>query len=193
MLGPGFGPLPPVVILSACHVAPRGAGAISVTDLLLREGAAAVLGTQVPIKVTHNATLMVRFLVYIAEVLAGREDHGTLLDLWHRVQVSNAVNDVLAAGRLGLWGHAASANQLPVIQEFMNSRSAGRLRHGSVYADTETVLGEIADNQGLGGRVRGWMRQPGYVPESLFYVFAGRPERIYLRSLQETVEQLTRA
>ena len=43
-LGPGLGPLPPVVILSACHVAPRGTGAVSVADMLLREGALAVLG-----------------------------------------------------------------------------------------------------------------------------------------------------
>jgi hypothetical protein len=33
-LGPELGDLPPVVILSACHVAPRGAGVVSVTDLL---------------------------------------------------------------------------------------------------------------------------------------------------------------
>ena len=57
--------MPPVVILSACYVAPRGSGAVSITDLLLREGAVAVLGTQVPVDVYHNAVLMTRFFYYI--------------------------------------------------------------------------------------------------------------------------------
>jgi hypothetical protein len=189
LLGPGFGPLPPVVILSACHVAPRGAGAVSVTDLLLREGAVAVLGTQVPVEVGRNVMLMVRFLVYIAEVLAGREPHSTLLEVWHRVQTSNAVNDVLSGSpSLQAWGMTAPASGVPVIQEFMRHRSTGRLRGGHIYADTEDVLGEIADDQDDGTRVRNWFQKPGYVPESLFYVFAGAPERIYLRPLTEMVK-----
>ena len=69
----------------------------------------------------------------------------------------------------------------------MIAESAGRLRTGRIYDDTEYVLGEIADNQGNGARVRNWFERPGYVPESLFYVFAGRPERVYLRPLDETV------
>jgi hypothetical protein len=191
LLGPGFGPLPPVVILSACHVAPRGAGTVSVTDLLLREGAVAVLGTQVPVDVTRNAMLMMRFLLYITEVLAGREDHSTLLDVWHRVQTSNAVNDVLSGSpSLHRWGRSPAASGLPVIQEFMAVRSTGQLRRGHIYADTERILAEIADGQDIGARVRNWFRRPGYVPESLFYVFAGRPDRIYLRPLVKTVQDL---
>ncbi len=58
-----------------------------------------MLGTQVPVNVGRNAVLMMRFLVYIAEVLAGREQHPTLLDVWQRVQASNAVNDVLSGNR----------------------------------------------------------------------------------------------
>jgi hypothetical protein len=193
LFGPGFGPLPPVVILSACHVAPRGAGTVSVTDMLLREGAVAVLGTQVPVDVRRNAMLTVRFLVYMSEVLAGREPHSTLLEIWHRVQTSNAVNDILAGSRsLHVWATSPAASGLPVVQEFMRVRSAGRLRRVHIYADTEEVLGEIADEQGNGARVRNWFRRPGYVPESLFYVFAGAPERIYLRPLLETVQNSTR-
>jgi hypothetical protein len=184
-LGPGLGPLPPVVILSACHVAPRGAGTVSIADMLLREGAAAVLGTQVPIDVTHNATLMGRFFVYIMEVLAQREEHTTLLEVWHRVQTSNAINDILnGSASLHSWGLSMASSGRTVLEEFMSIRATGQLRTGNIYEDTERVLGEIADDQGNGGRIRNWFRTPGYVPESLFYVFIGRPERIYLSPLR---------
>ena len=184
----GLEPLPAVVLLSSCSVAPRGASTVSVTDLMLRDGAVAVLGTQVPARVDRNAMLMMRFLVYVAEVLAGREHHPTLLDVWQRVQASNAVNDVLSGNRhLHVWGTSLAASGEPTLVEFMTQRAAGQLRAGHIYADTERVLGEIADDQGDGPRVRNWLRNPGYVPESLFYVFAGRPDRVFVRSLDDIV------
>ncbi len=187
-LGPGIDSLPPVVILSACHVAPRGAGTVSLTDLLLREGAVAVLGTQVPVDVRRNAVLMMRFFLNMIDVLAGRERYSNLLEVWHHVQTTNAINDVLSgASSIHNWGMADGPSGLPVITEFMQLRSPGRLRWGHIYHDTETVLAEIADDQGMGERVRNWFKSPGYIPESLFYVFAGRPERIYLRPLNEVV------
>ncbi|MFJ6686106.1 hypothetical protein [Streptomyces werraensis] len=72
----------------------------------------------------------------------------------------------------------------------MISRSAGRLRGAHIYQDTEQVLGEIADDQGRGEQVRNWFRRPGYVPESLFYLFAGRPERILISSMEKRVAAL---
>lgn len=71
----------------------------------------------------------------------------------------------------------------------MTVRSAGQLRAGHIYTDTERVLGDIADDQGNGVRVRNWLRKPGYVPESLFYTFAGRPDRVFLRSLEDLVAE----
>ena len=38
----------------------------------------------------------------------------------------------------------------------------------------------MADERGLGEKVRNWFRNPGYMPESLFYVFAGMPDRVHL-------------
>jgi hypothetical protein len=64
----------------------------------------------------------------------------------------------------------------------MVMRSVDRLRTGDIYADTEAVLGAIADDMGLGDRVRSWFRNPGYVSESLFYAFAGSPEHVHLRT-----------
>ncbi|MFF4792952.1 CHAT domain-containing protein [Streptomyces sp. NPDC001276] len=185
----GLDRMPPVVMLSACHVAPRGSGAVAITDLLLREGALAVLGTQVPVEVTRNATLMIRFMVYLAEENAKPGQFATILDLWHHVQKSNAVNDILdGSPSLRAWATSTTINGNSVIREF-SSRASGRLRLPHVYEDTERVLGEIADEQGQGKRVRNWFRRPGYVPESLFYVFAGRPDRIHLSSLGWQAEQ----
>lgn len=181
-LGLGFEHLPPVVILSACHVAPRGMGAVSISDMLLREGVMAVLGTQVPINVFNNAVLMMRFFLYMTEVLAKREEYSSLLDAWHFVQTSNAINDILNGSRpLRAWGQAIMHTGRPLIEEFMNLRSKGRLRLSHIYKDTERVLETVADEEGIGDKVRSWLRSPGYVPESLFYTFAGRPERIFLR------------
>jgi hypothetical protein len=180
-LGPELGDLPPIVVLSACQVAPRGLGPVSIADLLLRQGALAVLGTQVPVDVRRNALLMARLFLYLAETLVTRESFATLLDAWHFVQMSNPVYDVLNGSEaLYDWGVTRSADGRSVLAEFLGVRSAGQLRRGNLYRDTERVLGEIADDQGLGDKVRNWFRRPGYVPETLFYVMAGKPERIYL-------------
>ena len=181
-LGPELGDLPPVVILSACHVAPRGVGPVNIADLLLRQGALAVLGTQVPVNVTHNALLMTRLFLYLAETLARRESFSTLLDAWHFIQMSNPINDVLNGSKaLYDWGLTRVADEQTVLGEFMGVRSTGQLHRGHLYRDTERVLGEIADDQGIGDRVRNWFRQPGYVPETLFYAITGEPERVYLQ------------
>ncbi|WP_290050080.1 hypothetical protein [Amycolatopsis solani] len=182
-LGPGLGPLPPVVILSACHVTPKGAGAVNVADMLIREGARAILGTLVPVDVTHNSVITTRLLIYIAESLANREPHTTLLDAWKHVQSSNAINDIVNSGsRLREWLLSREAGEPSVLEEFMLSRSMGRLRAGSIYEDTEQILVEMADERGMGAKVRQWLRKPGYLPESLFYIFSGSPERIYIDS-----------
>ncbi|UUU36779.1 CHAT domain-containing protein [Streptomyces sp. CA-210063] len=186
----GLDRMPPVVILSACHVAPRGSGTVAITDLLLREGALAVLGTQVPVDVRRNAMLMVRFMVYLAKENTKPGQFSTILDVWHHVQTSNAVNDIIdGSPSLRAWGTSTTINGRPVLVEFMSSRAVGRIRPPHVYEDTERVLGEIADEQGQGDRVRNWFRRPGYVPESLFYIFAGRPDRIHLTPLELLTEQ----
>ncbi|MET8700726.1 CHAT domain-containing protein [Kitasatospora sp. NPDC004723] len=186
----GIDHMPPVVMLSACHVAPRGSGAVAITDLLLREGALAVLGTQVPVDVRHNAMLMNRFLVYLAEEIAKPGQFATLLDVWHHVQTSNAVNDILTATpNLKKWAASPTPTGRPVAVEFMANRANGQIRRAHVYEDTEQILGEIADDQGQGPRIRNWFRHPGYIPESLFYVFAGRPDRIFLSSLRHHTER----
>ena len=183
-LGIDIGPLPPLVILSACHVAPRGTGSVTVADLLLREGAIAVLGTLVPVDVVHNATLMNRLFLYMTLVLAGEADHGSFREVWHRVQMSNAVHDVTSGNpRTQEWFMSRTRGGPSPQELFKNERSTGRIRPGHAYQDTESVLLEIADEFGDADRVRGWLRGQGYVPESALYCLLGDPDRIYLQSI----------
>ena len=69
-----------------------------------------------------------------------------------------------------------------VVEEFMLSRSAGRLHLSDIYQETESILLEIAEDQGKRDLVKGWLRNPGYVPESLLYAIFGWPESMRLRA-----------
>lgn len=141
-----------------------------------------MLGTQVPVDVRHNATLLMRFFVYIREALAGREPHGTLLQAWHRTLSGNPVNDVLQGNvRLMDWAREPIRAGV-VLTEFMQHYSRRRLHGGSVYRDTELVLMEMAKEMGRADHVRTWLRTPGYLPESAMYGFYGKPDRIHLNS-----------
>jgi len=131
--------------------------------------------------------LMIRFLVNIVEAISERA-FDTLLDVWRHTQGSNTVNDIIGATpSLNEWGLRPGPNGMPPLTEFMAVRSRGRLRGAHIYKDTEQVLAEIAEDAGCGQQVRNWFQRPGYVPESLFYLFAGRPERIHLTSLQDRI------
>ncbi|MBB1496436.1 CHAT domain-containing protein [Propioniciclava sp. MC1595] len=183
-LGLDLGPMPPLVVLSACASGPRGGGAVAVTDLLIRQGADAVISTLVPVRVHHNAVFMSRLFLYIGEAINGRENHTTLMDLWHRVQANTVILDILYGNaRLGEWGHRAT-NGLTPVAEFMGRRAAGRIRSSHLYEDTEAVLLEIADDQGMRDKVENWLRTPGYVPESMMYTVVGDPTRIRFRPSQ---------
>jgi len=182
VLAQDLGALPPVVIMSACHVSPRGRGELSIVDLLERQGALAVLGTQVPVDVRRNALLMLRFFLYLNEVIAGRGGQKSVLDVWQHVQCLNAVNDIAASNdRFASWIVSPHTTGISVLAEFMSVRARGGLRGGSVYEDTERLLLELAEEQGMASQVRGWMTSPGYIPESLFYNFMGRPGNVWLK------------
>lgn len=181
-VGDDLGPMPPMVILSACHSGPRGAGPVSVSDLLLRSGASAVLSTLVPVRVQHNSAFMVRFLLYMSEAIGGVESHASVLDLWHRVQTNTVIIDILHGNpKLLAWGYS-DTDGVPPIVEFMDSRSHGKIRPQHLYADAEAVLLEIAGERGKEAAVRGWLRSPGYVPESMMYTFVGDPLCIHLQA-----------
>ncbi|WMY79410.1 CHAT domain-containing protein [Citricoccus sp. I39-566] len=183
-MGDDLGPMPPMVILSACHSGPRGAGPVSVADILLWAGARTVLSTLVPVDVRHNSAFMTRLLLYMSESIGGVESHISFLDLWHRVQTNTVILDVLYGNpRLLEWGHSKEKGTPPIV-EFMSKRSTGRIRPWRLYEDVEAVLLEIAAERGDETAVRGWLRSPGYIPESMMYTVVGDPSCIRFQSPQ---------
>lgn len=181
VVGPEIGLVPDLVILSACHVGPRGRGAIAISDLLLRQGATAVLSTQVPVDVRRNAVLMTRFLTNIQACIQGDLALRSVLDVWHHTASGNAVNDILQSSTaLRQWSVKVTPSGAPVIMDFMSNRSAGRLRLASIYDDTETVLMEIAKETGFDMKLRAILDSHGYLPETTLYQFVGWPERLVL-------------
>jgi len=159
-----LGELPPVTILSSCQIWPRGSGTVSVADVMVRQGAVAIIGTLIPIKVRRNALLMTRFFVNIVATLKGEFPMRTIEDVWHYTVTSNAVNDILDGNMsLSNWAHEGDYEQT-VIYEFMQKRSVGRLRKGHIYKDSEEILLEIARERGIESTFRAWMRFPGYIP-----------------------------
>jgi hypothetical protein len=177
LFGHEINELPPLVCLSACQVSPRGSGTVNVTDLMFRHGALAIIGTLIPVDVQRNALLMVRFFVNAAEALRGARPDGRVDTAWSWVQASNAVNDIVNSNAVfQKWAHNRTQGR-SVIEEFMNSRSRDRLRLAHIYKDSEEVLIEIGRDLGDDRRVRAWLAG-GYLPESLFYVMLGWPERL---------------
>ncbi len=181
-LGIGLGPLPPLVILSACHVDPRGTGAVTIADLLFREGALAVLGTLIPVDVMRNTTLINRFFVYLHETLSGNEPYRNVGEVWHWVQRSNAVHDIASSSiRFESWFMERRDGRPSPQEIFKSSEWSRRLRKGHFYKDSEKLLIEIAEELGDGPLVTSWIRS-GYIPETTFYSMLGRPENILLHS-----------
>lgn len=77
--------VPAVVVLSACHVSPRGSGTVNVADLFMRAGAEAVLGTFIPVNAKRNMILISRLYTYIAEAQKGSTQYETLSEAWSGV------------------------------------------------------------------------------------------------------------
>lgn len=179
-LGDDLGPMPPLVILSACHTSPRGSGFVNVGDLLIRAGADAVLSTLVPVDVRHNAQLVARLFRYLALVVSGDSGYSmqTVMDVWHEVQNLNVIIDLTYGNnRLAEWAFSGSPEASPVGR-FMAGPHG--LRRGHLYADAEDRLIAIATEMGDEQRVRSWLNSPGYLPESLMYTMLGKPQNLLL-------------
>ncbi len=131
-----------------------------------------------PVDVRRNTVLMARFFGRLSEAIQGSSELRTFEEVWHFTSASNAVNDVLSGNEAMLRWATDRKDGRSVIEEFMLERSVGRLRGSHIYYDTEAVLSEIAQDRGIGDRFRSWMVSQGYLPESVFYVVMGWPERI---------------
>ncbi|MCE9584533.1 MAG: CHAT domain-containing protein, partial [Planctomycetes bacterium] len=179
--------LPPVVLLSSCATSPRGVGAVSVADLLLRGGALAVISTLIPILASRNALLMMRFFEYLSLAVSGKAPLRTLADVWQATASTNALFDILTTSdRIATWAREPHANG-DVVSEFM-IRSAKRVRMTHLYEDTQLILEEIARDRGFLDVLRSTLKSQGFLPETLFYTMLGWPERIIVRD--DVVERM---
>jgi hypothetical protein len=173
--------VPPVVLFSACHVSPRGAGVVSVTDLLMRNGAVAILGTFIPVNVRRNSLLMLRLFIYIMEARAGSNMLKTLAEAWSFVVASNAVNEIInSSSTLMDWATKVRADGSYPLKEFQLLESVGKLRYTHVYEDTINILKEMLARDGLEKHFDAIVRSNDFFPESLFYQLIGFPENVFL-------------
>ncbi len=179
--------VPPVVLLSACHVMPRGRGVVSVGDLFIRAGAMAVLGTFIPVDVRRNTVLITRLFIEIFEVRKGWSHIRTLDEIWSHVVCTNAVHEIIAPtssghNKLEIWANTKKKDGTFPQAEFKNKYSVGRLRSTHTYDDTVEILREIAYKDGIGEYYDSFIKSNGYFPESVFYQFIGMPENVFIRN-----------
>lgn len=173
--------VPPIVLLSACHVNPRGAGVVSVTDLFIRAGAAAVLGTFIPVNVMRNGLLMSRLFLRIMEAQRGERKIRTLSEAWSITVASNAVNEIIESSQdLKNWYMKKRNDGTTPIFDFEREVNKGRLRKTHVYEDTIVLLKELAKKDNLDKAIDDFINTYSYFPESIFYQMIGYPENVFL-------------
>lgn len=173
--------VPPIVILSACHVSPRGMGAVSIADMFIRNGAITVLGTFIPVSANKNLILMTRLFIYILEAQHGSMQYKTLDEAWSGIVASNAIHELMLASKsFGQWMHAKNSRGKERIIEFQLERCVGRLRVTHIYSDTIKIVKEMLLEEGMAGKFGDILDVNNYLPESFFYQLIGNPENIFL-------------
>lgn len=174
--------VPPIVLLSACHVMPRGKGAVTVGDMFLRAGAFAVLGTFIPVDVKRNAILLLRFFTDIFAVRDGWSHMRTLDQVWCHTVGSNAVHEILSSSdKLNEWANTEKNGTFPV-SEFKKQAFDGKVRTTHTYEDTKKLLRKLAVIDGMEKYFDAVIRDDNYFPESVFYQLIGSPENIFVRN-----------
>lgn len=173
--------VPPVVVLSACHISPRGSGTVNVADLFMRVGAEAVLGTFIPVGAKRNMILINRFYTYIAEAQKGSMQYKTLSEAWSGVVATNAIHEIAETSeRFFKWIWGINSEGKLRMMDFTMRRSIGRLHGRTMYADTILIVKEMLHEEGLDGKYDDILNQENYFPESFFYQWIGFPENIFL-------------
>ncbi|EEO39707.1 hypothetical protein FSCG_00420 [Fusobacterium vincentii 4_1_13] len=177
--------VPPVVLLNACHVMPRGKGVVTVGDLFLRAGAKAVLGTFIPVDVRRNSILILRLFANILEVRNGWSPMTTLDQIWQHTVCTNAIHEIISSSsRIEEWANSRKSNCLSPLEDFKLKYSKNNLRKTHIYEDSEKIMKKLAykDNKDIGEYFENYIKSNSYFPESVFYQFIGFPENIFIRN-----------
>lgn len=172
--------VPPIVILSACHVAVKGDGNYTISEAFLRCGALATLGTLIPVGVKKNGILMQQFILYISEVLNGKYACRNLSEAWFNAINHGIVTEVLAMSpKLERWflTPRESDGRLPA-QDYHDKAAKTRIKRGNFHKETIKLLLSIAEKDQMDEYLKAVLNSQGYIAESVFYTFAGYPEKI---------------
>lgn len=173
--------VPPVVLLSACHVSPRGSGAVNVADLFIRAGAITVLGTFIPVNAKRNMILMTRLFTYILEGQKESSQYRTLADAWAGVVSTNAIHELLqTSDKFEKWMYGKNLNGKVRMIEFQLERCVGKLHPSTIYSDTINIIKEMLKDEKMEGKFGDILEQKNFFPESFFYQFIGYPENVFL-------------
>ncbi|PIC62981.1 hypothetical protein CSV79_14245 [Sporosarcina sp. P13] len=175
--------VPPIVILSACHVAAKGKGNYTINDAFLDAGALAVLGTLIPVDVRENALLIQRFLYYISEVIEGKHSCYDLTDAWMRVINANIFSEIVTSTKkLTTWSVTKNVHNKTPVEEYAEKVKKLPPDVGHCHRQTMDIVLEIAEQDGLKENVQAVLQSKGYVSESAFYIWSGYPEKIHLQA-----------
>lgn len=172
--------VPPIVILSACHVAVKGDGNYTISEAFLRCGALATLGTLIPVGVKKNGILMQQFLLYISEVLNGKYVCRNLSEAWFNAINYGIVTEILSMSpKLERWFLTPREidGKLPA-QEYHDKAEKTRIKRGNFHKETIKLLLSIAEKDQMDEHLKAVLNSKGYIAESVFYTFAGYPEKI---------------
>jgi hypothetical protein len=121
---------------------------------------------------------MVRLFSVMAKAITGELQLRTLRDAWLATHASNIAADILHASPVL---HTWSVLEWDWLTDrTIEWENTGRISNRHLYRDTEKLLAECAAQRGLGAEFDEMMKT-AYLPESLFYMLCGRPERIILR------------
>jgi hypothetical protein len=171
--------MPRVVVLSACDTIQRASGAFSIIDVLLMAGAEVVLGAMIPVRVGHTGSLLGRLFGLMVAAIKGDLEAETLRDVWHLTHRSNVVADIVQCDPLlTAWGLRYWDEISDLVIEW---EEQGRMTMRHVVRDSQLLLREFAEQCGIGDHYTTAVENK-YVPESIFYMLCGRPERVVLRN-----------
>lgn len=174
--------VPPVVILSACHVASKGRGNYTINDAFLNAGALAVLGTLIPVDVLENADLTRRFFLYLSETIDGHHDCLDIADVWKRVVNMNIFYSVITqTTRLKEWAISSKKDGKILDERFYQKLNAKPLELGNIHIQCINIIKELAEEDGMERYLELSLEKNGYLAESLFYIFSGFPEKVLLK------------
>ncbi|WP_127530488.1 hypothetical protein [Paenibacillus kobensis] len=178
---------PPVVILSACLVSPRGSGAFSIIDQFVAKGVTAVLGPTIPINVYKNSVLLKRFFEYMIKYIESNSEEKSILQIWHEVVKSHAIYEILhSTMKLKSFADVKNEKGLNSYDEFYEIYEKTNIPFGNSYSCSLEILRGIARRRGYLNNLEEIIRDNKFVNESVFYIFSGYPEMVVIENHEST-------